>query len=339
MMRLECACGRKIAAPDAWLGKRVKCPQCGQPVLVMPADAPASVSGTTITREASVSTDEGEGKSPAEHAAAPRLDAAPTEPPSVPPARSPRLVAPPAPVNAEVQSGEPYPEDDEDDFETKQARFPRFLGVLAALVGLGAAASCWTPQIDTWTLYVALAGVALATLGFGVAMSRHRIGLSMPLVGLFVSLLAMVSPFILPLMGKAAPAHYVARAERARQDRDDASNDAQSRGVLSVESIRLTGNKDSLAPEVEYKLINKSGKVIRLIVGSIQLADRDHHSLGGLSLNLAGPIAVGAAVQGKNVWTMEDATQSALADRKADSEYKARQVVYADGTVQNFTQR
>jgi hypothetical protein len=34
MIKFQCECGRKIAAPDQWLGKRVKCPQCGKPVLV-----------------------------------------------------------------------------------------------------------------------------------------------------------------------------------------------------------------------------------------------------------------------------------------------------------------
>jgi hypothetical protein len=270
------------------------------------------------------------------------VDAGEQEAPPVPRFQSPPISDSPAPARADGQSGaatEGYPEDDEDDFETKQRRLPRFLGVLGLLVALAAAASCWIPEIDPWTLYIALGGVAVATLGFGVAMSRHRIGLMMPLVGLLASLLAMALPFALPLLGKAAPAHYVARAEQARQDRDQATIDAQSRGILYVQSVHLTGNKESLAPEVEYKLINKSGKVIRLIHGSIQLSDRDHRALGGLALDLPGPIEINATVQGKNNWTMEDATQAALADNKVDADYRTRQVLYADGTVQTFNQR
>jgi hypothetical protein len=369
MIRLECACGRKIAAPDAWLGKRVKCPQCGQPVLVVPADAPpdtpaaqaplsnseagesaaieasaipapSPVSTSTITDEQAEPPGLTEGKPPAEPAAASETAAAPTEPPPAPSAKPPRLIAPRAPLHAQAQLGQATYEleDDEEDFESKQARLPRFLGVLGILVALGAAASCWIPEIDPWTLYIALGGVALATLGFGIAMSRHRIGLAMPLVGLFVSLLAMALPFALPQMGRLAPAQYVARAEQARHDIDEAATEAQSRGILSVDWVRLTGNKGSLAPEVQYRLINRSGKVIRLIQGSIQLSDRDHRALGGLSLNLSGPIDVGAAVEGKNNWTMEDATQAALADHKANADYKAGQVLYDDGTIQNFTQ-
>ena len=42
MIKFQCECGRKIAAPDQWLGKRVKCPQCGKPVLVQQSVAVAS---------------------------------------------------------------------------------------------------------------------------------------------------------------------------------------------------------------------------------------------------------------------------------------------------------
>lgn len=365
MIRLQCVCGRKIAAPDPWLGKRVKCPQCGQPVLVVPAEAPAAgtpvqtlapdqsaaiessiraapspVSTRTVTGEQSESAGAGESKPPEELPPAPRVDVAPAEPAPAPSAKPRRLVAPPPPVHADVQADQAAHEkesaQDEEDFESRRARLPRFLGVLGILIALGAAASCWIPQIEPWTLYVALGGVAVATLGFGLAMSRHRIGLALPLVGLFLSLLAMAFPWALPRMGKFAPAPYLARVEQARHDRDDAATDAQSRGILSVDWVRLTGNKESLAPEVEYRLINRSGKVIQLIEGSIQLSDRDHRALGGFLLNLSGPIEVGAAIQGKNNWTMEDAAQAALADHKVDADYKARQVLYADGATQSF---
>jgi hypothetical protein len=43
MIKFQCECGRKIAAPDQWLGKRVKCPQCGRPVLVQESQATAPV--------------------------------------------------------------------------------------------------------------------------------------------------------------------------------------------------------------------------------------------------------------------------------------------------------
>jgi hypothetical protein len=43
MIKFQCECGRKIAAPDQWLGKRVKCPQCGRPVLVQESPAIAPV--------------------------------------------------------------------------------------------------------------------------------------------------------------------------------------------------------------------------------------------------------------------------------------------------------
>ena len=42
MIKVTCVCGRKIAAPDKFLNKRVKCPQCGRPVMVAPAESPAA---------------------------------------------------------------------------------------------------------------------------------------------------------------------------------------------------------------------------------------------------------------------------------------------------------
>src|SRR5437667_7890486 len=38
-IRLACACGKALAAPARLAGKRVTCPQCGEPVLV-PAPEP-----------------------------------------------------------------------------------------------------------------------------------------------------------------------------------------------------------------------------------------------------------------------------------------------------------
>lgn len=54
MIRLQCDCGRKIAAPDQWLGKRVKCPQCGKPVTVRAADGPGAPADAPPERPAAV---------------------------------------------------------------------------------------------------------------------------------------------------------------------------------------------------------------------------------------------------------------------------------------------
>lgn len=55
MIRLICECGRKMAAPDQWRGKRVKCPQCGKPVLVqeqlVPEFTPAAPSAPSLAAQ------------------------------------------------------------------------------------------------------------------------------------------------------------------------------------------------------------------------------------------------------------------------------------------------
>lgn len=382
MIRLQCVCGRKIAAPDQWLGKRVKCPQCGKPVLVVAAEGaprPAARSETATPHAEPVGSSAqmeqasiGQTTAPAPEVAEDRpVAAAPPPPPPATieepkeefhaqdepspsiaapesdavqtPTREPEPLAEPATADAVPRSASglapvppPTEGDDEDDFYMKQKRLPRLLGTLGLLVAIGAGASCWSPELDAWTLYIALAGVALSTMGFGLSMSRYRLGLAMPVIGLIASLAALAFPRMLPLFGKYAPAHYVEQADMERQQKAESEAEAQRRGLLSVESLRLTGSKDSLAPEVAYKLINRSGKTIKQIAGSIQLTDRDHRPLGGLGLNLMGPFGPNAVIDGKNVWTMEDATQSAIADNHFVAEYRADQVTYTDGTVKNY---
>lgn len=51
MIRVQCDCGKEIAAPDRWLGMRVKCPQCGSPVVVRTTEGAAgdTASGESLS--------------------------------------------------------------------------------------------------------------------------------------------------------------------------------------------------------------------------------------------------------------------------------------------------
>lgn len=382
MIRLQCECGRKIAAPDQWLGKRVKCPQCGRPVLVAPPGAapaqsaplqaapahPAPAPREPVEQSAPQTEPVVLGRSSAEEDEAPissrvavasssRVDeqdeqspeipepSAQVSAPSIEPVRPSAATAPQVrfepPQSPTVPSPEktadlPPGEDDESEFYEKQKRLPRVLGTLGLLIAVAAGAACWVPQLDQVTLYIALGGVAISTIGFGLSMSRYRLGLAMPVIGLVASLLAMAMPYVLPAFPRIAPVRYVQRADQAKEHEAEVEAESQRRGLLSVESLRLTGAKDSLAPEVAYKLINRSGKTIKQITGSIQLIDRDHRALGGLALNLSGPYEPNEVIEGKNEWTMEDATQSAIADNHFTADYRADQVVYSDGSTKSY---
>jgi hypothetical protein len=230
-------------------------------------------------------------------------------------------------------------DDDKDDFYEKQKLLPRIMGTLGLLVAVAAGASCWFPPYDRWTLYIALAAIAISTMGFGLSMSRYRLGLAMPVLGLIASFAAMGLPIVLPSFGKLAPQHYLDRANKENEQKAAAEAEEQRRGLLSVEALRLTGSKDALAPEVAYKLINRTGKTIKQISGSLQFTDRNHRPLGGLALNLMGPYGPNAVIDGKNEWTMDDAMQSAIADNHFIAEYRANQVVYTDGTSKNYNER
>ena len=369
MIRLQCVCGRQIAAPEKWLGKRVKCPQCGKPVLVAVPDAPAVEAAAPATSPVHsaqsfvpLGADRGEAAPGVQPGAPqPQVSSTTVEPEIATPAAGPtwprtaRDQPPQASHESAAQTAslppskpllaprsdapmEMPPADQEDeDFYLKRARLPRALGILGVLVALGACASCWTPPLDEWTLYIALGGVAISTLGFGLSMSRYRVGLLMPVLGLIASLGAMSFPAVVQKFPRIAPARYLEKADEARRQHEEASDESQRRGLLSVESIQLTGNKDSLAPEVSYKLINRSGKAIKAIEGSIQFADREHRSLGGLALTRVGTFPPNGVIEGTNTWTMEDATQQAIADKKFTAEYRAQTVVYTDGTVKTYS--
>src|SRR5258708_3919566 len=53
MIRLQCECGRRINAPDQYLGKRVKCPKCGKGILVGAKGGRAPASEPTPAGKAS----------------------------------------------------------------------------------------------------------------------------------------------------------------------------------------------------------------------------------------------------------------------------------------------
>lgn len=359
MIPLQCVCGRKIAAPDKWLGKRVKCPQCGKPVLVavaddaaieppVPASAPAPASEPPATSPSAPSpvvptnfpAAESETPAVASSAIIPE-ETRSTEPPQpAPDAGSSEPSRPSKPLLA-PRSSEPMQmapkEEKDEDYSLKLGCLPRVLGALGILVAIGAGVSCWFPPLDAWTAYIALGGVAISTLGFGLSMSRYRAGLLLPVIGLVLSLAAIGLPVVLQKVPKIAPRQYLQKADEARRQHEQAAEESQRRGILSVESIHLADNKDPLAAEVSYKLINRSGKAIKLIEGSLQFTDREHRSLGGLALNLAGPIAPSGAVEGKNTWTMEDALRQAISENKFTAEYRAQTVVYSDGTIKTYS--
>lgn len=374
MIRLQCVCGRKMAAPDQWLGKRVKCPQCGQPVAVVHAET--TPAATQLTEEAPRDAATLQSRAEIRRVAAPQISDEPISANSSPatnegreessensdlsiepspvavsqaagPAQrrpvAPRATAGAAPIStfaSSASAGESMPPDadDKDDFYEKQKLLPRLTGTLGLLVAIGAGASCWFPPYDGWTLYIALAGVAISTMGLGLSMSRYRLGLAMPVLGLIASLAVMGFPHFLPFFGKITPQHYVDRGNLENEQQAQAEAESQRRGLLSVESLRLTGNKDTLVPELAYKLINRSGKTIKQITGSLQLSDREHRPLGGLVLNLVGPYEPNGVIEGKNEWTMQDAAQSAIADKHFTAEYKADQIEYTDGTTKNYNE-
>ncbi|HEY2587324.1 MAG TPA: hypothetical protein VGI81_16375 [Tepidisphaeraceae bacterium] len=389
MIRLRCDCGRQISAPEQWLGKRVKCPQCGRPVMVRAADEAGAMELAAEPAESVVESVVGVASSvsesviaPSQRAAAPEIgmaplidepvasseevpspaqdepgDASPGEPvpavvqasesesesgakPEVEtatpprPAPSRRPLAPAPPVNAVLQV--PIPDED-DRAEYDPRRLPRFIGTMALLIGIAAAALYWSPNGKAWAVPLAGAAVALSAIGFSVGMSRHALGIRIPLLALILSGATLGYLAWTKSHSPAVPSN----SSRSSYDPDATREAAKSRGILTVTTLRPAGKIEGPAVDLHFKLTNTSGRAISAVYGSLQLYDdKDHsHEPARLGLNVNQPLAPKAAFEGTNTWTLTDPRiRAALEDNRLGAEYRATTVLYADGSQDDFSQ-
>jgi len=238
MIKFQCECGRKIAAPDQWLGKRVRCPQCGKPVLVQESLAMAPVVPTPRLEPApppepkhesavadsgrapgsagiSESDDDGESQFGIKRDSAHR-------PPSLTPEASagkaegpdereetddPFEDIPPvinvSPRKVFVAPNAP-PMEYIDQAPTPGGRAPLILGLLGLLAGCAGAALYWVPTVE-WYVSPAVGGVGvfLALVGVILSLRRERHGLLLPILATLVSALAVSLPWLLPVVQDA----------------------------------------------------------------------------------------------------------------------------------------
>lgn len=393
MIRLQCDCGRQISAPEQWLGKRVKCPQCARPVLVRPADQadgtelPAERTDSAVKSVVSVaasSASENPAASSPYFGAAPAMatepsaepvapsaevlatvqddasDASPGEPapaavhdsrlesespaeaasPSVPaPTPAPptpprRLLAPAPPINALLNI--PIPEED-DRAEYDPRGLPRFLGVLALLIGIASVAAYWSPNAKVWAVPAAGVAFALSAIAFSVGMSRHALGIRIPLLALILSS-GMLG--YLAWAKSHPPAGSLTSVHSPNADGDDTPEAKKSVRILTVASLRPAGKIEGTTVDLHFKLTNTSGRAISAVYGSLQIYDKDHtHRLEMLGLNVNQPLAPKASYESTTTWTLNDSrTPAALEDNRFTAEYRATTVLYADGSEDDFSQ-
>jgi DNA-directed RNA polymerase subunit RPC12/RpoP len=377
MIRLQCDCGREITAPDGWLGMRVKCPQCGSPVIVRARDGDAEIPSNDAARRSEMigeSVVGGESEAAAHlataidsgpveigHPSAPAngdpfvepaageepaqgiassagsessADSGQTGEPVAPPAPRKRLLAPKPPVNAVLHV--PIPKDEEaDDRDYDPRTHPRILGTAALLIGLAAGAAYWFPVARPWAVPAAGVAFALAAIGFTLAMSRHRLGYWVPLVALVVSCAALAIPSVM----KGRFATDAAHSGSSGYEPEDTGDAARSRKVLKVALLRPVKSNGGKIADLEFKLINTTGRAVDAVDGSLWLYDRDHGLLDKLRLNVSTPLGPGKAFEGTSTWTLSsDRAASALEGNHFTAEYRADAVRYADGSQDTFAQ-
>jgi hypothetical protein len=360
MIKFQCECGRKIAAPDQWLGKRVKCPQCGKPVLVQegPVVAPVSRpeppspfdsdthaesrngadsdsaseshfgSAAQATHRSAFDSTAGEEVEDEEHGAEHDRDEEPA--PATPSVKTPAGPVYVPPTNPLAQ----YPD------EASWATMPRLLGALALIAAIAGAAIYWASNLEVYYVpAVAGAGLLLALGGVILSLRRERLGLLLPALAVVICAAACGLPWLAPLAVGTHAQPISRTAPAPPRDKEEAANEARRRSVLSVDSVQIAGDTHGTAADVEYKLTNKGSKPIKAVNGSIQLYDKEHKLLGGLSLEShfdTAPLAPGSSTSGKNRWTMDPQMQAPLANKQTTAEYRAEAVVYADGSIEAF---
>jgi hypothetical protein len=140
---------------------------------------------------------------------------------------------------------------------------------------------------------------------------------------------------------QSALASQVARVSmyQAEQERDRAAAVRQRLRIVGVDSVRFVNPllPDDAWAQVEFKLTNRTGKVINELYGSIRLYDVNHNLLGTVAANVVEPLGVGETVTGVTRWSLMDpASRSALASGKITADYRADRVFFSDGATQRF---
>jgi hypothetical protein len=370
MIRLQCECGRRINAPDQYLGKRVKCPKCGKGILVganggrapvadptptgnavtfaapspfaestpvteSPAPRSMPSAGTThedlvvsqrVTSGPDISTSELDDT----ESAAAELHFSEDSIRAEPPAASDK------PREAPAAEAAPAPEEGRED--PYRRRGISLLGLLAIVLGLAGAAMYFVPQVAKFFIFVAGAGAAIGLIGLILSIGRRRTRPILAVLGILVSA-AAIGLYWLPLIRgdsqQQANQSNVHTGPPEVSEAARAADETRRRSFITVTFLEPTGS-DSVVPDLEYKLTNKSGKDIKAFGGRIEIYDSAHNWLTNLGIGEIKPVAAGGVSHGKGTWPLDQHTLSLLKDRRVTTEYRADYISYADGTTERF---
>lgn len=244
MLQFRCGkCGQKMGVPEAYAGKRVRCPRCQEPARVPLEDRPApsapepqpifesrhdDVSSTFADASPDFGATGEHSPGPAfGRASEPEVLDAPERPAEPLPDSSQEVAAllrelapeeqaadyPPVsspPPDGSVQLPRPGNAHEEPAPTTSLATL---LGMISFLLGIGAIGFCWQPPLVRFALPIGAAGAGLGIVAIIVSLLRRGAGLGVALVGVLVSCAA--SAFIVLGTRGLVPARYVPASLRA----------------------------------------------------------------------------------------------------------------------------
>ena len=367
MIKLQCECGRRINAPDQYLGKRVKCPKCGKGILVGPgggrapveepapagrssgsfpfadsapvveSPAPRSTPAAEMTHdEVAVSKTEDSAPDFSTSDMADIESSAPDDPLTNDAVRTdPPAISAKAPV---APASEAAPAEGEGPEDPYRRRGMSLLGLVAIVLGLAGAAMYFVPQVAKFFIFVAGAGVAVGLVGLIVSIARNRTRPTLAVLGILVSA-AAIGLYWLPLLrgdsGRHGNQSVAQPGPPEVSDAARAADDMRRRSFISVTYLEPTGS-GSVVPELEYKLTNKTGKEIKAFGGRIEIYDSSHNWLTNLGIGEIKPVAAGGVSHGKGTWPLDQHALSLIKDRRVVTEYRADYISYADGTTERF---
>ena len=253
MLQFRCGtCGQKIGVPEAYAGKRVRCPRCRQPARVPREDESAPPAperqavvessrddSSPVFRDGPPPSEVGERSSgPIPRASEPEVLDPPERPAEATPDSAQEVAALlrglAAPEEGSEQESLPSPRHDTESPAPETARegspptraLATSLAAISSLLGIAAVGFCWQPALVRFAMPAGAAGAGFGIMAIIAALVGRGTGLTVALTGAILACAA--AAFVLLGMRGLLPARFVPASLRAGSGQMSARGDAAS---------------------------------------------------------------------------------------------------------------
>lgn len=199
MLKFHCTCGKKIAAPDEYEGRRVKCPKCGVAVVARREAEPNDAAAVALSMIEPESVEVARAAPPAQMpATATAQTLSPQGPAQV------YVQHPPATYSATVVN-------------IPQQKGASGFGIAALVIGIVAVMLCWIPLLGMISIPLGLIALLLGVIGFIVSLTGGKSGVGLPVAGGFLGAMAIAVPLLWVGAVATAVGSAAANANRTNQ--------------------------------------------------------------------------------------------------------------------------